>query len=216
MAIIIRDHRTGRIASVGKERPAWATEDNLRRLILMPALRYLAAAVQFFRQGKSTVDIARELGISKHAVRTFLGRIRKAAGAPREPLREARIDRLPTTTFTAITQDGLTLNHAGVIRRSKGRHFADTWANNDRVLRETILGPALLWYDVARRYWLLGQSAPQIAADVGLSRAYVEHIVYLLRRRAKTPHIQQRVLLTKTRTGNARPIQSHPTVTRVT
>jgi len=193
-----------------KQRPEWATEDNLRRLILMPAARYMSAAQQFFQHGRSTIEIGRELGISKHAVRTFLGRIRKAVGAPRERTKDARLDRISKMAFESITQDGLVLNRHGVIRRSKGRHFADTWANNDRVLKEVVLGPALAWYDVARRYWLLGDSAPQIGADTGLKREHVEHVLYLVRRRAKNPHLQSRVLLARTRTGRVRFDHTHP------
>jgi hypothetical protein len=208
---IVRDRRTGRIVGVTKERPPWASSDDaLRRLTLMPALRYLAAAKAFFQEGRSSIELARELGISKFAVRTFLGRIRKAVGAPRERLTEARRDYLPKTTFESIMQDGLQLNHAGVVRRSKGRHFADTWANNDRILREVVLGPALLWYDVARRYWLLYETAAQIGSAVGVSYRTVEGIVAVIRRHAENPQLAPRVYLARTRSGKARRARTIP------
>jgi hypothetical protein len=53
---IIRDRKTGRIVGVTKERPDWATEENLRRIILMPALRHYTATLQFFRQGRSSIE----------------------------------------------------------------------------------------------------------------------------------------------------------------
>ena len=66
--MIIRDHQSGRILGVVKQRPAWATEDNLRRIILMPALRHYTAALQFFREGRSSIAIAREM---THSTQVF-------------------------------------------------------------------------------------------------------------------------------------------------
>src|SRR5215469_13606320 len=119
--MIIRDHQSGRILSVVKQRPEWCTEDNLRRIILMPALRYYTAALQYFREGRSTIAIACELGISKQAVRTFLGRIRKAAGAPKERITEAKLEEYSKQTMATIKQANLPLTHAGAVPRSKGR-----------------------------------------------------------------------------------------------
>ena len=82
--------------------------------------------------------------------------------------------------------------------------LADDWAQNDRVLREIILGPSLMLFDVARRYWLLGHSATQIAAAVGLKLKAVKHITEMIHYRAENPQLAPRVQLAKTRTGNAR------------
>jgi DNA-binding CsgD family transcriptional regulator len=202
--MIIRSHTTGRILGVVKNRPEWATEDNLRRIILMPALRYYTAALQFFREGRSAIQIGREMGISQFAVRTFLGRIRKAAGGPRERLTEAKLTVYSKQTMAAIKQAALSLTQHGAIPRSKGRRFADTWANNDRLLRETILGPSLRVYDIARRFWLLNQSAPQIAAALNMTVGMVSHYIALIRRHAQNPQFKPRVMLSKTRGGKSR------------
>jgi DNA-binding CsgD family transcriptional regulator len=202
---IIRDRETGRILSVVKERPEWATEDELRRIILMPALRHYTAAMQFFREGRSSIEIAREMGISKFAVRTFLCRIRRAAGAPKERITEAKLDRYSKQTMATIKQADLSLTHAGAVPRSKGRQFADTWANSDTLLREVILTQSLQHYDIARRYWLLGYSAAEIAAALGISRRAVEAVIAHIRRRVRNPQLAPRVLLSKTRKGKARP-----------
>jgi len=202
--MIIRDRNNGRIVGVVKQRPEWASEDNLKRIILLPAARYMSAAQAFFQRGQSTIEIARELGISKHAVRMFLSRIRKAAGAPRERLTAARRDRISKVAFESLTQDGLQLNHTGRVRRSKGRHFEDSWANSNNLLIEVIMTPALEWFAIARRYWVMGETAKQIASALGMSYRAVEGIIAVIRRHAQNPHIHSRVLLAKTRSGRTR------------
>lgn len=202
--MIIRDRQTGRIVCAIKHRPIWATEDGLRHQILMPALRHLTAAQQYFREGRSAGAIAKELGVSPASVRNYIYRIRRAVGAPKEPLREVQPERLPTQTSNALWQSDLHATGKGRVQRSAGRKLADTWANNDSVLQEVVLGPSLLILDVARRYWLMDHSARQIAVALGMKRKAVQYITEMVRYRAEHPHLEQRVYLARTRAGKDR------------
>ncbi len=84
MVKIIRDDKTGRIKGSAKDQPAWATEPQLRRALLMPAVRQLGAVLRYYRDGRKAEEVMQETGYTRPALMMLLVRTRRAFGVTRD------------------------------------------------------------------------------------------------------------------------------------
>ena len=177
MVIIVRDEKTGRIKGTGKLRPAWANEHDLRRALLMPAIRQFGAVLRYYRDGRKAAEIMRETGYSYSAVMMLLMRTRKALGITRSfkvaqkglsgPRRRipAKHDEL---------RDGFTVQPARWNSRGRRYHIAVDEVRL-QVLQNFFLGPAMQRYEIARLFWIESLTAGEVAARLGIKQKAVEY-----------------------------------------
>ena len=203
MIHIVRDERTGRIKGTTKIPPAWATERDLRHVLLMPAIRQLVATLSYYRDGRKAEEVMRESGFTRAALMTLLVRTRKGLGITREPnVAQARRggarQRIPAKHDQF--RDGFSLHPAPW--NSRGRRYHPTI--DEKQLQDFFLRPAMQRYEIARAFWVEGLTSGEVAANLGIKKKAVEFQLSRIKRVMSHPLQRIQVLCSITRTGEKR------------
>ncbi len=203
MVKIIRDEKTGRIKGSGKDRPAWATEKDLRRILLMPAIRQLGAVLRYYRDGRKAAEVMAETGFSRPGLMALLVRTRKGLGITRD-LEPAQSGRRGARRRIAAAHDQF---HEGFSVQpapwnSRGRRYNP--ALDEVQLQAFFVGPAMERYEIACRFWISGHTSQQIALSLGIKKKAVEYQLSRLRAVMRNPRQAIKVMRSKTRDGKRR------------
>ena len=176
-----------------KMKPSWAHEENLKRLILLPALRQVYIVTAFYSEGKSTIELAAEMGTTKHAIRTLLMRVRRALGVTRDHSDIVTVKiglHLPGEKHNEFAR-GFEVHGRRRLLRSKGRHYHPVI--DDERLQDLLVGPSLKRYQIAVSFWVHGLTRRQIADRLGVTWGTIDSQLKLVRRRAENPQLAPRV-----------------------
>jgi len=206
---IIRDERTGKIKGTGKARPCWATERELRRALLMPAIRQLGAVLRYYRDGRKAAEVMRETGYSRPGLMTLLVRTRKGLGITSD-VSVAQNKRRGARQRLAAKHDQF---HEGFSVQSmpwnsRGRRYHPTL--DETRLQDFFLGPALQRYFVACAFWIEGLTSGDVAVRFGIKRKAVEYQLARIRRVMSNPLQPIKVMRRVTRDGKRREGVSAP------
>ena len=200
---VIRDEKTGRIKGTSKVRPSWATEEHLRRVLLMPAIRQLGAVLRYYRDGRKAAEVTQQTGYSRAGLMTLLVRTRKGLGITRDA-EVAQSGRRSARQRIAAKHDQF---HDGFSFQplpwsSRGRHYHPVF--DEAQLQDFFVGPAMQRYEIARLFWIEGLTSGEVAARFGISKKAVESQLERIRQLMSNPLQRVQVLRGVTRRGQTR------------
>jgi hypothetical protein len=183
-----------------KKRPAWATEQTLRRVICGPSVRYYRICLMYYRERKTLREISGETGITQVQLAIMLMKVRRAMGATIERKPEMQICTSGWDKRTEWIGQQMVTRSPG--NRGSGRTRHVPLMFNDTLLRRVIFTAALDKLQLAREYWLENKTIRELAESRGLTQSAVGLRLWQLKRQMEHPptrRYRERVCLTRVR-----------------
>jgi hypothetical protein len=168
-----------------KKRPAWATEDTLRRVILGPSLRYYRVVTMYYRERRTFREIARETGLTQDSIGFMVQRVRRAMGAKVERRENSAITEPEWKKGTEWVGQSMVTRSPG--NRGTGRTMHVPLMFNETLLRKCIFTVALEKLQLAREYWIDNKTIGEIARSRRLSLSTVSLRLWQIKQHMEAP-----------------------------
>jgi hypothetical protein len=181
-----------------KKRPAWATEETLRRVIVGPSIRYYRVVLLYYHERKTFREIARETGLKQDSIGVMVMKVRRAMGATIERRDDSHISEPEWDKRTEFYGQSIVTRSPG--NRGEGRTTHCPAMFNETLLRKCIFSVALKKLELAREYWLENKTIREIAAKHSLSLSTVSLRLWQLKKLMEHPparRYRERVRLTR-------------------